>query len=119
MALRRHYVLTLNAEEDFREAKNWSLSRWGQKLTTEYFQGLHQGAEYIALNQDSLRAREDLTGDTGLGIHAVREHYLVYVPTGPKKIAIVALIRQTRDVPTILKNNAFQISRALKDALGK
>lgn len=43
--------------------------------------------------------------------------YLVYVPLGKKQIAIVALIRQTRDVPTILQENGFLIRRALAAAL--
>ena len=42
---------------------------------------------------------------------------VVYVPIGEKLIAIVALIRQTRDVPAILQANSFRIRQALDDAL--
>ena len=50
-----------------------------------------------------------------LCIYPIREHYLVYVPIGKNNIVIVALIRQTRDVPAILKANGFQIQRQLKE----
>ena len=54
-----------------------------------------------------------------LGIHPVREHYLVYVPISKNSIAIVALIRQTRDVPAILKAHGFKIQRQLKEIFEK
>ena len=111
----RHYTLTKTAEQDFRQAKRWSLSRWGKPLTKQYFTDLHTGAEYIAANHKSLQKRDTLTDETGLGIHPVREHYVIYVPNGDKDIVIVALIRQTRDVPNILKANQFIIQRELKD----
>ena len=114
---KRHYTLTKTAEQDFRQAKRWSLSRWGKTLTRQYFEDLHQAAEYIAANHQSLQKRDSLTGESGLGIHPVNEHYIIYVPTGDKEIVIVALIRQTRDVPNILKANQFMIQRELKDIL--
>lgn len=114
---KRHYTLTKTAEQDFRKAKRWSLSRWGKPLTRQYFKDLHQGAEYIAANHKSLRERDTLTGESGLGVHAVREHYIIYVPSDDKEIVIVALIRQTRDVPNILKANKFGIQRELKDII--
>lgn len=113
----RHYILTETAEQDFHQAKRWSLSRWGKTLTRQYFEDLHQGAEYIAANHKSLQKRDSLTGESGLGIHPVKEHYIIYVPTGDKEIVIVALIRQTRDVPNILKRNQFIIQRELKDIM--
>lgn len=63
------------------------------------------------------RGRQGLTGDTKLGIYAVGEHFLVYVPIDKARIAIVALIRQVRDVPAILQANHFQIQIALDEAL--
>jgi hypothetical protein len=41
----------------------------------------------------------------------------VYVSIDRKRIAVVALMRQVRDVPAILQANHFQIQRALEDAL--
>jgi plasmid stabilization system protein ParE len=111
----KHYVLTATAERDFRQARQWSLSRWGAELTKKYFVSLHESAEYIAQNHHSLEDKEYLTGTTGLGIHAVKEHYLVYVPIREGYIGIVALIRQTRDIPAILKANNYLICREISD----
>lgn len=90
------------------------MSRWGRDLTRQYFTDLHEAAERMAKEQKSLPGKDNLTGETGLGIHAVREHYLVYVPLSDKCIVIVALIRQSRDVPAILKANYYLIRRELK-----
>lgn len=109
----RLYILTQTAEADFREARIWSKKRWGAELTRAYFRDLHDGAEYVARNWRTLPSKDYLTGDKRLGIYAVREHYMVFVPA-QDKIIIVALIRQTRDVPSILKANSFAIERTLQ-----
>ncbi|MBV1901951.1 MAG: type II toxin-antitoxin system RelE/ParE family toxin [Kordiimonadaceae bacterium] len=109
------YVLTETAAQDFRGAKRWSLARWSNELTKQYFTDLHKGADYIATHLNSVQKRDDLTGDTGLCIHAVREHYIVYVPTGVTEIIIVALIRQNQNVLRALKANSFKIHRSLKE----
>ena len=119
MRQRKHYILTETAEQDLRDAKAWSLKRWGADLTRQYFEDLHKGAEYIAQNHRSLRERDDLTGDTGLCVHPVREHYVVYTPIDTDKIIIVALIRQTRDVPGILKTHSYKIRRELNEIFGR
>ncbi|MFT4959634.1 MAG: hypothetical protein ACI92Z_000710 [Paracoccaceae bacterium] len=69
----------------------------------------------MALHHKSLAKKDHLTGTTGLGIYAIREHYLIYVPLHAKQIAIVALIRQTRDLPTILKSNSFKIRQKIEN----
>ena len=111
------YVLTETAAADFRAARRWSINRWGNQRTKEYFEKLHSGAEYIAAHQVAIQAREDLVGRTGLGVSAVGEHYIVYAPLDPSRIAIVSLLRQTRDVPAILEANSFQIKRQVATAL--
>ena len=113
------YVLTETAANDFREARRWSKARWGEQATKSYFRRLHEGAEYIAGHQTAIANRDDLTGHTNLGIYPVGEHYLVYVPIDKARIAVVALIRQVRDVPAILQANHFQIQRALNEALSE
>jgi len=113
----RHYILTSTAERDFRQAKQWSLSRWGKELTAQYFSDLHDAAEYVAKNAQSFVEKGELTGESGLAISAAREHYIVYVPISKKRIIIVALIRQTRDVPAILKANNYIICRELDKIL--
>jgi plasmid stabilization system protein ParE len=113
---RRHYILTATAERDFREARRWSLSRRGSELTKQYFTGLHESAEGIAQSHSAIF---QLTDISELGIHPIREHYLVYVPISKNCIVIVALIRQTRDVPAIVKANGFKIRRQLKEIFKK
>jgi plasmid stabilization system protein ParE len=114
---RRSYVLTKTAARDFREARQWSKTRWGDQTTKSYFQKLHDGAEYIAAHQAAIASRDELTGNAGLGVYPIGEHFLVYVPIDRTQVAIVALIRQVRDVPAILQANHFQIQRALNEAL--
>jgi len=109
---RRHYILTATAEQDFREARRWSLSRWGKELTKQYFTDLHDSAEVLARGHST---RSQLLDTSELGVYPVREHYLVYVPISNNSVVIVALIRQTRDVPAILKANGFKIQRQLKE----
>lgn len=115
----QYYILTSTAAEDFRNARRWSASRWGKELTKQYFNDLHEGAEKIAKNGLSLPENDYLTGTSDLGIYAVREHYMVYVPVEDIKIVIVALIRQSRDVPAILQANGYIIRRELKEILAK
>ena len=71
----------------------------------------------VAAHQSAIASRDELTGDTNLGVYTVGEHFLVYVPIRKTQIAIVALVRQVRDVPALLQANHFQIQRALDDAL--
>ena len=111
----KYYVLTPTAERDFRQARKWSIERWGKELTLQYFTDLHDGAENIAKNQKAFQARQHLGERVELDIATVREHYIIYVPITNTRIAIVALIRQTRDVPKILEANAFAIKRELEE----
>ena len=112
---RRHYILTETAERDFREARQWSLSRWGKELTRQYFTDLHKSVESIARNHKHFASIENVAGATGLSIHPIREHHLVYVPISDNYIVIVSLVRQTRDVPAILAASGYMIQRQLKE----
>ncbi len=112
---RKSYVLTIRATDDLREARVWSRARWGKDLTNRYFEDLHAGAEYIAENYASFRDRQELAGGTALFLYPVREHYFVYEPLGPRFIAIVAVIRQGRDIPAILQKWAAPIRRELTE----
>ena len=62
---------------------------------------------------------EHVPNTAELSVYPIREHYLVYVPIREKRIAIVALIRQIRDVPAILNANGLVIRRQLKKILAK
>jgi len=107
------YVLTARAAADLRHARAWSRARWGPELTNRYFEDLHKGAQYIAKKHASLRARADLAGGTALLLYPVREHFLVYEPLAPEFIAILAVIRRGRDVPSILQKWAPPLRREL------
>ncbi len=110
---RKKYTLTATAEADLRLAKAWSLSRWDKALTKQYFSDLHEGGNYIADNHESLSSRSELTGNTGLFISPVREHYIVYVPVADNHIVIVSFIRQGRDIPSILARGSYRINREM------
>lgn len=116
---KRRYLLTLTAENDFRQARQWSRKRWGAALTQQYFKDLHEGAEYIAKNHNTHPEREELTGTYGIGVYPIREHYMVYFPVDQEMIIIVSLMRQTRDVPAIIKANHYLIQRELKEIMSK
>lgn len=116
MAKRRSYVLTQTAVDDFRDARRWSNARWGEPATRACFRRIHDCAEHIAARRAAISGREELSGNTGLGIHPVGEHFLVYVPIERTQIAVVALIRQVRDIRAVLEANHFQIQRALNEA---
>ncbi len=115
----KKYILTEKAADDLHEAKAWSLSRWGKVLTDAYFDDLHKGAQFIAENHHAIQSRDELTGDTGLSLYPVREHYLVYLPIREKFIIVVSVIRQGRDIPTILKRWSYQIQREINDIRDK
>ena len=110
---RARYVLTARAIADVREARTWSRARWGKEVTSRYFDDLHLGAEFIAENHRTVLERQDLSGGTALLVYPVREHYLVYEPIGERLIAIVAVIRQGRDLPSILQKWSVPIRREL------
>lgn len=116
---RKSYLLTARAVADLREARAWSRARWGKELTDRYFEDLHEGAQYIAENHASLRDRHELAGGTALLLYPVREHYIVYEPLAPHLIAIVAVIRQSRDIPAILQKWAAPIRQELMEIRSK
>jgi plasmid stabilization system protein ParE len=111
----KRYVLTLRAANDLREARAWSRARWGKSLTHRYFEDLHKGAQYVAENCHRLPARNELAGDAPLHVYPIREHYLVYETLNSDVIAVVAVIRQGRDLPAILGKWAGSIRRELAD----
>jgi len=89
------------------------MARWGEKLTEEYFIAIHEAAEKLAKNYKTYRPREELAGGTGLLLYPVREDYLVYEPLTKNQIVIVALLRQGRDIPSILSKGKHIISQEL------
>ena len=88
-------------------------------MTNRYFEDLHEGAKHIAENHASFRDRHELAGGTALLLYPVREHYIVYEPLATSLIAIVAVIRQGRDIPAILQKWAAPIRRELIEIRSK
>jgi hypothetical protein len=94
--------------------------RWGKELTNRYFEDLHDGAQHIAENHDFF---------CGIGMispEVVRYVFILsasttsfYEPLAERFIAIVAVIRQGRDVPAILQKWAAPIRRELVEIRGK
>lgn len=108
-----HYTLTETAENDLLEARRWSQTRWGAVQTREYFQDLHDAANYCALNQQTIAQRDDLTGGSGLLIHPLREHYLIFLSVNSNHIIVISVLRQGRDIPEILRRSSFIIKREI------
>lgn len=109
------YFLTPMARRHLREAKAWSLARWGPEQTREYFNALHEAARDLARHPTSHHSRDELDGGTGLRLYPFREHFLVYEPVGQNRIVIVAVIRQTRDIPEILSRGSYVLRRELNE----
>ncbi len=116
---RARYILTARAAADLREARAWSRARWGKELTSRYFDDLHESAQFIAENLGALRGRQELSAGISLLVYPVREHYIVYEPLAERFIAIVAVIRQGRDVPAILQKWSAPIRRELIEIRAK
>lgn len=89
------------------------MARWGEKRTRVYFAALHKAANDLAQNYTRYRKREELSGGTSLRLYPVREHFFVYEPLGDEKIVIVAVLRQGRDIPTILSKGKHVFMREL------
>ena len=89
------------------------MRRWGPKLTQAYFIELDEAARRLAKDFCIYRSREELAGGRGLLLHPVREHYLVFEPLGKSQIIIVAVLRQSRDIPAILSKGQHLIGREL------
>jgi len=91
----------------------------GPTAYSAIFQRLTPGGGVCRHELPSLSNRDDLSGDTGLPVHPVREHYLVYLPVADQHIVIVAVVRQSRDVPEILGRAEFMIRREVMEIRGK
>lgn len=108
------YTLTPTARRHLREAKAWSLARWGEDLTKDYFHELEKTALFIAGNHAKFAKGKDTGEAKELGIYPARAHYIVYLALSHNKTVIVDIIRQGRDIPALLSKYALSIQRELK-----
>jgi len=60
-------------------------------------------------------ARDELTAATARHVYPVPEHYIVYEPPGERFIVVVAVVRQGRDIPAIMRKWAVPIRRELTE----
>ncbi len=114
------YFLTPGAVDDIREVADWSLERWGKDKTMQYLAELHEGLEYAARNFKTFennKTRDNLSGGTDLLLYPINKHYAVFIPIGDKAIGVAAVIRQGRDIPSILQKESFEIRRDLQEIM--
>ena len=71
---------------------------------------MDKGFQYIADNYGGFSARPEFTGESGLSIYPVREHYVVYVPMHDG-IHIADILGRVQDIPNILAENAATFQR--------
>ncbi len=112
--LKKRYVLTPTARAHLREAKAWSRARWGVELTKSYFEDLEKAAQYLAGHHKQLCQNPQHE----LGVYPVREHYIIYTPLDEDTIALLAVIRQGRDIPSLLQRHASLFARELREIKG-
>jgi plasmid stabilization system protein ParE len=68
----------------------------------------------LAANHTRYRHRDELAGGTGLRLHPIREHYIVFEPLSKNQIVVVAVLRRGRDIPEILSRGHHLIVRELE-----
>lgn len=108
----RNYFLSPTAIKHLRDHKRWSLEQFGYDITKKYFQDMDKGFQHIADNYERFPSRSELTGESGLSIYPVREHYVVFVPMNDG-IHIADVLGQSQDIPNILGENAAIFQREL------
>lgn len=113
-----NYFLSPTAINQLRDHKKWSLAKFGHSVTKKYFQDIDKGFKYIAENHRIFPARLELTGESGLSIYPIREHYIVYIHIN-NSIHIVAILRQAQDIPHIINEGAAIFQRELAQYKGR
>ena len=106
----RTYFLSPTAINHLRDHKKWSLERFGHATTKKYFQDMDKGFQYIADNYERFPLRSELTGESGIYIYPVREHYVVFVPMSDG-VHIADVLGQAQDIPNVLSENAAIFQR--------
>ena len=108
----RTYFLSPTSIGQLRHHKKWSLERFGPATTKKYFEDMDKDFQYIADHYERFPPRSELTGESGLSVYPVREHYVIYVPMSDG-IHIAAVLGQSQDIPNILNENAAVFQREI------
>src|SRR5277367_4079932 len=94
----RKYTFTKGAEADLDEIHERSREQYGRAQTNKFIAELKKAAEFAANNIGKVATRGHLTGDSGLSLYPVNNHFLAYRPVSIDHIVIIAIFRQSRDV---------------------
>ena len=100
------YTLTRGAEADLDEIYKRSLAQFGRDQTNRFMADLKKAAEFAADHHGKIPTRSHLTGDSGLSLYPVNNHFLAYRPVAPNHIVVIAIFRQSRDVAALIVANA-------------
>jgi plasmid stabilization system protein ParE len=115
------YTLTKGAEADLEEIYRHSLEMFGLEQTNKFMAELKKAAEFAADNHGKVSTRAHLTGESGLSLYPVNNHFIAYRPVAENHIVIIALFRQSRDIPSFIraesekfKKDFLEIERKIK-----
>jgi plasmid stabilization system protein ParE len=97
------YILTPTALKDLRRIGSEGRARWGAERNATYMRDLKRGFQHIADRHDALPERPKLTGASGLRLHRVGRHYIVFVVLTPDHVAITSVLHDHMDVPARLR----------------
>ena len=97
------YILTPAALKDMRRIGIEGRARWGDERTAVYMRDLKRGFQHIADRHDALPERPKLTAASGLRLHRVGRHYIVFIVLTPDHVAITSVLHDHMDVPARLR----------------
>lgn len=100
------YTLTKGAEADLDDIYRKSVELFGHAQTNKFLIELERAAEFAADNIGKIQTRAHLTGDSGLSLYPVNNHFIAYRPVADNHIVIIALFRQSRDIPSFVMAEA-------------
>jgi plasmid stabilization system protein ParE len=100
------YTLTKRAEADLEELYRNSLEQYGSIQTNKFMNDLKKAAEFAADNIGKVPTRAHLTGESGLSLYPVNNHFIAYRPVTEKHIVVIAIFRQSRDVVAMIAAEA-------------
>lgn len=97
------YHITPLAGEHMRSIARDGIRRWGIAQALAYTEQLERGVQHIADRHHALPERAKLTGASGLRLHRVGRHYIVFIVLTPDHVAITSVLHDHMDVPARLR----------------
>ncbi len=90
-------------------------AQWGRARAYAYFEDMRASFQYIADRHDALPRRTRLTGVSGLSLHRVGSHYVVFKLIAEGEVAITGILHQHMDVSTHLQALKSRADKELGD----